>query len=218
MASIDGLKKLKRFVFVHLLTMKFEIIIILFCHFYWMKHAPGVPKVLVGNRLHLAFKRQVAAKQAELYASRNKMACFEISPLCDFNIRESFCELARMALHRNGMERIWRSNKGKANDKYDLRKIINQFDSILCYFTLVLSLQELCCRTIVRRTSVYAIDQLPLPPSVKSHLKSYALTSSQCINIMNSTKKNGRCKTPTLPSSTRNSCCISWRCTQAYVF
>lgn len=68
--------------------------------------------MLVGNRLHLAFKRQVAAKQAELYASRNKMACFEISPLCDFNIRESFCELARMALHRNGMERIWRSNKG----------------------------------------------------------------------------------------------------------
>lgn len=77
-----------------------------------LQHAPGVPKVLVGNRLHLAFKRQVAAKQAELYASRNKMACFEISPLCDFNIRESFCELARMALHRNGMERIWRSNKG----------------------------------------------------------------------------------------------------------
>ncbi|XP_055304357.1 ras-related protein Rab-40B isoform X2 [Sitodiplosis mosellana] len=156
----------------------------------WLKeveeHAPGVPKVLVGNRLHLAFKRQVAAKQAELYASRNKMACFEISPLCDFNIRESFCELARMALHRNGMERIWRSNK-------------------------VLSLQELCCRAIVRRTSVYAIDQLPLPPSVKSHLKSYALTSSQCINIMSSsnTKKNGRCKTPTLPSSTRNSCNIS---------
>lgn len=83
----------------------------------WLKevdeHAPGVPKVLVGNRLHLAFKRQVAAKTAESYALRNKMACFEISPLCDFNIRESFCELARMALHRNGMERIWRSNKGK---------------------------------------------------------------------------------------------------------
>lgn len=68
--------------------------------------------MLVGNRLHLAFKRQVAAKQAEIYASRHKMACFEISPLCDFNIRESFCELARMALHRNGMERIFRTNKG----------------------------------------------------------------------------------------------------------
>ncbi|KXJ78387.1 hypothetical protein RP20_CCG004869 [Aedes albopictus] len=149
----------------------------------WLKeveeHAPGVPKVLVGNRLHLAFKRQVAAKQAELYASRNKMACFEISPLCDFNIRESFCELARMALHRNGMERIWRSNK-------------------------VLSLQELCCRTIVRRTSVYAIDTLPLPPSVKSYLKSYALTSSQCLNTFlhhntgpASNAKNFKCKTPT---------------------
>jgi Ras-related protein Rab-40 len=37
------------------------------------EHAPGVPKVLVGNRLHLAFKRQVAAKQAELYAQRHKM-------------------------------------------------------------------------------------------------------------------------------------------------
>lgn len=128
----------------------------------WLKeveeHAPGVPKVLVGNRLHLEFKRQVAAKTAEMYAMRHKMACFEISPLCDFNIRESFCELARMALHRNGMERIWRVNK-------------------------VLSLQELCCRTIVRRTSsVYAIDTLPLPTSVKSHLKSYALTSSQCFN------------------------------------
>jgi Ras-related protein Rab-40 len=83
----------------------------------WIKeveeHAPGIPKVLVGNRLHLAFKRQVAAKQAENYASRHKMSCFEISPLCDFNIRESFCELARMALHRNGMERIWRTNKGE---------------------------------------------------------------------------------------------------------
>lgn len=77
------------------------------------EHAPGVPKVLVGNRLHLAFKRQVAAKQAENYASRHKMSCFEISPLCDFNIRESFCEIARMALYRNGMERIWRTNKGE---------------------------------------------------------------------------------------------------------
>jgi hypothetical protein len=40
------------------------------------------------------------------------MAFFEVSPLCDFNIRESFSELSRMALHRNGMERLWRSNKG----------------------------------------------------------------------------------------------------------
>lgn len=148
------------------------------------EHAPGVPKVLVGNRLHLAFKRQVAAKQAELYAARHKMACFEISPLCDFNIRESFCELARMALHRNGMERIFRTNK-------------------------VLSLQELCCRTICRRTSVYAIDTLPLPPSVKSNLKSYALTSSQWINnTTHNNAKNRTCKIPNRNSS-RNSCVVS---------
>ncbi|VVC89067.1 unnamed protein product [Leptidea sinapis] len=50
------------------------------------KHAPGVPKVLVGNRLHLAFKRQVQERDAELYAAKNHMAFFEVSPLCDFNI------------------------------------------------------------------------------------------------------------------------------------
>lgn len=78
----------------------------------FLQQAPGVPKVLVGNRLHLAFKRQVSERDAELYAAKNRMAFFEVSPLCDFNIRESFCELSRMALHRNGMERLWRSNKG----------------------------------------------------------------------------------------------------------
>ncbi|KYN40685.1 Ras-related protein Rab-40C [Trachymyrmex septentrionalis] len=118
-----------------------------------LQHAPGVPKVLVGNRLHLAFKRQVGERDAEAYAAKNRMAFFEVSPLCDFNIRESFSELSRMALHRNGMERLWRSNK-------------------------VLSLQELACRAIVARTTVYGIDQLPLPKSIKSHLKSYAMTTT----------------------------------------
>lgn len=124
----------------------------------WIKeveeHAPGIPKVLVGNRLHLAFKRQVlmiefieliamlthfmrqvAAKQAENYASRHKMQCFEISPLCDFNIRESFCELARMALHRNGMERIWRTNKGELiNDRSNQTSFANP---LLAHFSFV---------------------------------------------------------------------------------
>lgn len=176
----------------------------------WLKeveeHAPGVPKVLVGNRLHLAFKRQVAAKQAENYASRHKMSCFEISPLCDFNIRESFCELARMALHRNGMERIWRTNKGE-------EPLVVQEDPFLILFVSVLSLQELCCRTIVRRTrSVYSIDTLPLPPSVKSHLKSYALTTTYNVcpnNIINSAK-NITCKSPTSSKfSAKNNCSIS---------
>ncbi|XP_034243274.1 ras-related protein Rab-40C [Thrips palmi] len=137
----------------------------------WLKeveeHAPGVPKVLVGNRLHLAFKRQVGTREAEAYAFKNRMSFFEVSPLCDFNIRESFSELSRMALHRNGMERLWRSNK-------------------------VLSLQELCCRTIVARTSVYGIDQLPLPGSIKSHLKSYDLSSYSTTSMHRYVMNNNR--------------------------
>jgi len=82
----------------------------------WLKevdqHAPGIPKVLVGNRLHLAFKRQVDQDEAESYANKNSMGFFEVSPLVNFNISETFVELARMALKRNGMERLWRSNKG----------------------------------------------------------------------------------------------------------
>lgn len=110
----------------------------------------------------------------------------------------------------------------------------NQFMPHWIRFCAVLSLQELCCRTIVRRTSVYAIDTLPLPPSVKSNLKSYALTSSQGFNTLqfHSNKKGTRCRTPTQNSGvascgpgnsisigcggaingnvTRNSCSISW--------
>lgn len=82
----------------------------------WLKEvdeqAPGVPKVLIGNRLHLAFNRKVGVRDAQSYADKHSMAFFEVSPLCNFNITESFCELSRMALQRNGMERLWRSNKG----------------------------------------------------------------------------------------------------------
>ncbi|CAG7834259.1 unnamed protein product [Allacma fusca] len=115
------------------------------------EHAPGVPKVLIGNRLHLEFKRQVSVIEAEEYAAKHKMGFFEVSHLCNFNIDESFVELSRMALQRNGMERLWRSNK-------------------------VLQLKELSCRVIVNHTTVYGIDQLPLPNNLKSYLKSYAMT------------------------------------------
>ena len=97
-----------------------HILIVLFTFhiFYVLQHAPGIPKVLVGNRLHLAFKRQVDQAEAETYAERNAMGFFEVSPLVNFNISETFVELARMALKRNGMERLWRSNKGKINPTY----------------------------------------------------------------------------------------------------
>jgi len=86
---------------------------------------------LVGNRLHLAFKRQVSVKEAESYASKHHMTLFEVSPLCDFNIRESFTELARRALHRNGMERLLRSNKGLFY--FNIENIIDQNYVVLIF-------------------------------------------------------------------------------------
>lgn len=152
------------------------------------EHAPGVPKILMGNRLHLAFNRQVEEEAAKGYALRNGMAFFEVSPLCDYNITESFVELSRMALRRNGMERLWRTNR-------------------------VLSLQELCCRTIVARTTVYSIEQLPLPTSMKSCLKSYAMTSSHPrTNFTQSHKASRKHRHGRRSSSAlhcRKSCCIS---------
>eukprot|EP00094_Tigriopus_californicus_P005440 TCALIF_05242-PA protein Name:"Similar to RAB40C Ras-related protein Rab-40C (Homo sapiens)" AED:0.06 eAED:0.06 QI:454/0.66/0.75/1/1/1/4/292/432 len=131
----------------------------------WLKevdqHAPGIPKVLIGNRLHLEFQRQVDQREAELYAEKNAMGFFEVSPLADFNISESFVELARMALKRNGMERLWRSNKGKQAP----------------WGSPMSSLYELCAHAIVNNTTVYGIDRLPLPDKICENLKSYALTN-----------------------------------------
>jgi Ras-related protein Rab-40 len=123
----------------------------------WLKevdqHAPGIPKVLVGNRLHLAFKRQVHQEEAEEYAEKHSMGFFEVSPLVNFNISETLVELARMALRRNGMER-WNGRSNKVSTLY-----------------------ELCAHSIVNRTTVYGIDRLKLPSSVKQNLKSYAVTN-----------------------------------------
>lgn len=67
----------------------------------------------MGNRLHLAFKRQVPTEQAQAYAERLGVTFFEVSPLCNFNIIESFTELARIVLLRHGMDRLWRPSKGR---------------------------------------------------------------------------------------------------------
>lgn len=74
---------------------------------------PGITKVLIGNRLHLAFKRQVNSYTAENYAYKNNMPFFEISPLVNYNIRESFVELSRIVLKRHGMGNLWKHNSGK---------------------------------------------------------------------------------------------------------
>lgn len=62
----------------------------------------------------MAYKRQVSEQMAESYALKNDMAFFEVSPLCDFNVTESFAELSRVALKRNGMRRTWGTDKGTA--------------------------------------------------------------------------------------------------------
>lgn len=180
----------------------------------YLQHAPGVPKVLVGNRLHLAFKRKVGERDAQQYAEKHSMAFFEVSPLCNFNILESFCELSRMALQRNGMERLWRSNKGIiCNFICFIHQIIVSLN------VTVLSLQELCCRAIVARTTVYSIEQLPLPTCVKSHLKSYALTTP-CTQLKYTysqrkhlNKKMKFVSTPTSPGSDTRSCVPRNSCT-----
>ncbi|XP_036052519.1 ras-related protein Rab-40B [Onychomys torridus] len=171
----------------------------------WIKeideHAPGVPKILVGNRLHLAFKRQVPTEQAQAYAERLGVTFFEVSPLCDFNITESFTELARTVLLRHGMDRLWRPSK-------------------------VLSLQDLCCRAVVSCTPVHLVDKLPLPVALRSHLKSFSMANglntrmmhgrSYSLTANSSHKKSSFCKARTSrpPQSpprncTRNSCKIS---------
>uniref|UniRef100_A0A7M4FVE7 small monomeric GTPase n=1 Tax=Crocodylus porosus TaxID=8502 RepID=A0A7M4FVE7_CROPO len=145
----------------------------------WIKeideHAPGVPKILVGNRLHLAFKRQVSTEQAQTYAERIGITFFEVSPLCNFNITESFTELARIVLMRHGMDRLWRPNK-------------------------VLSLQDLCCRAIVSCTPVHLVDKLPLPVALRSHLKSFSMA-----NGLNARMMHGRSYSLTSSNNKRNS-------------
>ncbi|XP_004592885.2 ras-related protein Rab-40B [Ochotona princeps] len=129
----------------------------------WIKeideHAPGVPKILVGNRLHLAFKRQVPTEQAQAYAERLGVTFFEVSPLCNFNITESFTELARTVLLRHGMDRLWRPSR-------------------------VLSLQDLCCRAVVSCTPVHLVDKLPLPIALRSHLKSFSMANGLNARMM----------------------------------
>nr|XP_019591211.1 PREDICTED: ras-related protein Rab-40B isoform X1 [Rhinolophus sinicus] len=165
------------------------------------QHAPGVPKILVGNRLHLAFKRQVPTEQAQAFAERLGVTFFEVSSLCNFNITESFTELARTVLLRHGMDRLWRPSK-------------------------VLSLQDLCCRAVVFCTPVHLVDKLPLPMALRSHLKSFSMANGLNARVMHGrsyslTTGSGhkrsslrKVKAARLPQSpprrcTRNSCKVS---------
>lgn len=74
------------------------------------------------------------------------------------------------------------------------------------YFS-VLSLQELCCRAIVARTSVYGLERLPLPTTLKSHLKSYAISAAPSRHRARTTKHPHHAR---LNCTGRNSCNIAW--------
>ncbi|XP_007456858.1 PREDICTED: ras-related protein Rab-40B isoform X2 [Lipotes vexillifer] len=104
-------------------------------------------------------ERQVPTEQAQAYAERLGVTFFEVSPLCNFNITESFMELARIVLLRHGMDRLWRPSK-------------------------VLSLQDLCCRAVVSCTPVHLVDRLPLPTALRSHLKSFSMVSGLNARVM----------------------------------
>lgn len=109
-----------------------------------------MPKILIGNRIHLAFRRRIDKKQAEAYAKKHNMKLFEVSALCDHNLQESLKELSRQALVRNGM--------------YVERPVP--------------SLQDLCYRCIAQKVNrKEEIDNLPLPTVVKSYLNSFSSTA-----------------------------------------
>lgn len=92
------------------------------------------------------------------------------------------------------------------------------FSYLYIFFVLisVLSLQELCCRAIVARTTVYSIEQLPLPISLKSCLKSYSMTTYKSRPHIPNTRDKSLKKTKqlhhpcdSLTSQCRKSCSIS---------
>ncbi|KAH6919621.1 hypothetical protein HPB50_029392 [Hyalomma asiaticum] len=120
------------------------------------RHAPGVSKVLLGNRLHLAFNREVGRQEAAEYAHKHGMAFFEVGKDCNALVGRPLEHIDRVSVHHPTVTAalpLVPSNK-------------------------LLSLQELCCRSIVSCTSSHRIEQLPLPTPLKSCLKSYFMSSS----------------------------------------
>ena len=75
-----------------------------------LKSLPGIPKILIGNRLHLAFKRQVSENEARQFADKRKLIYYEISPLCDYNVLECLIDLSRMCLKKMRLFEILPTN------------------------------------------------------------------------------------------------------------
>lgn len=141
----------------------------------WLKevdtHAHGTPKVLVGNRLHLAFRRQVSDAEATAFARRYALEHFEISPLAhNFNVLEAFASVCRAALKRTELPATLRVRRA---DPEPLPQ------------PPVPSLQELCVKSLCASLTVYDIARLPLPERVRQLLKSYAVANPSYIHLRN---------------------------------
>lgn len=131
---------------------------------------------------------------AEQYSQKHGMAFYEVSPLCDFNVLESFAELSRLVLKRNGMNK-------------------------LCPTTgVVPSLYELCTRELAARVPLYGIDRLNIPPTCKTDVRTYSLTHKTESRIRNykyaSLRPPDRARKQILnpqetPASMKKSCVIS---------
>lgn len=90
-------------------------------------------------------------------------------------------------------------------------KIWNRISKNLFFCFPVLSLKEIACRCIVANTTIYGIDRLPLPHSLTSHLKSYALTNKTRVRMQSFVHRKIKYLNPTdtPPAHCRQSCCIS---------
>uniref|UniRef100_A0A0R3S4R2 SOCS box domain-containing protein n=1 Tax=Elaeophora elaphi TaxID=1147741 RepID=A0A0R3S4R2_9BILA len=121
------------------------------------EHAPGVPRILIGNKLHLEFNRAIPRREAEYFARKRNMQYFEISTLAYFNVHESITELARLVISRNGMHWLWKSSQ-------------------------VPFLEDLCCRAVAKNIrDVRAIDSLPLPVFLRIKVRSFVSGGDFCM-------------------------------------
>ncbi|KAF8353862.1 hypothetical protein PRIPAC_95485 [Pristionchus pacificus] len=112
---------------------------------------PGIPRILVGNRLHREFDRAVSRKDAEAFASKRRMEYFEVSTLAHFNVDECLTQVARMAVQRAALHR---PSHRRRNPE---------------------SLESLACRTIVKNIkSIHLIEKLRLPPMLHHQVRSFA--------------------------------------------
>lgn len=80
----------------------------------------------------------------------------------------------------------------------------------------VLSLQELCRRAITAHTTIYGVDHLPLPSSLKAHLRSYLLDNRTHTTRMPSFHRDRHARRKIIhpsdsPTNSRSPCCISWK-------